>query len=358
LSPEFGTAESSRAHGERPGNLLRFFDCERVRIEGVTVCDSPTWTVHFRHCRNVDVAGVWIHSHGSGRIVPNDDGIDLWDCTGVRIRDCQIETGDDCVAVFGGENIVVTGCTLCAKSSGIRVGYTGAPIRNAVFSDLVIHDANRGIGVFVRGESSVENLIFSNIVIRTRHYTGHWWGAGEPIHVSAMALEPGARLGSIRNVRFQNIRAEAESGIVIYGCEASPIRDLELENVRLTVRRGPLQEGYGGNIDLRATAEGATSLFQRDIPGLYSRYTERLRIRDLELEWEDGLPAFFGKAIECEQFKDLEIDGFRVRPAHADPEEAAISLADGEGATLHNCCADAANHALLSCHRVSGLHQS
>jgi hypothetical protein len=357
LGPEFGTDDSSRAHGERPGNLLRFFECKRVRIQGVTICDSPTWTIHFRQCRNVDVDGAWIHSHGSGRLVPNDDGIDIWDCQGVRIHDCQIETGDDCVAIFGGEHILVTGCTLSAKSSGIRVGYTGSPIRNAVFSNLVIHDANRGIGVFVRGENSVENLLFSNIIIRTRHYTGHWWGAGEPIHVSAIALEHGIKLGRIRNVCFQNIRIEAESGIVLYGSEASPLQELELDNVRLNIRRGPLQDAYGGNIDLRATADRATSLFQRDIPGLYSRFTEHLTIRNLNLQWEEGLPAFFGKAIECEQFQDLEIDGFRGSTAHSDRAEAAISLRDGVGANLRNCRVDASSAILLAHERVTDLRQ-
>jgi polygalacturonase len=79
------------------------------------------------------VDGVRIHSLGSGRRVPNDDGIDLWDCRNVRIRGCEIETGDDCIALFTAEEAVVTGCTLSSRSAGIRVGYCGGPIRNCLF---------------------------------------------------------------------------------------------------------------------------------------------------------------------------------------------------------------------------------
>ncbi len=55
----------------------------------------------------------------------------------------------------------------------------------------MISDANRGLGVFVRGTGDVENLIFSDIMLRTRLLTGHWWGKAEPIHVSAVLWAPG-----------------------------------------------------------------------------------------------------------------------------------------------------------------------
>ena len=93
------------------------------------------------------------------------------------------------------ENVAVSNCTLSSRSAGVRVGYGPNPIRNCVFQNLVIRNSNRGLGLFVRQEGSIENVLFNNIVIQTRLHTGHWWGKGEPIHLSVRAgAEVAARI--------------------------------------------------------------------------------------------------------------------------------------------------------------------
>ena len=55
----------------------------------------------------------------------------------------------------------------------------------------------RGLGVFVRGAGGVENVVFSDILIRTRLLTGHWWGKAEPLLVElAEAAAPFRDLSS------------------------------------------------------------------------------------------------------------------------------------------------------------------
>ncbi len=91
MDPKFGTEHGPIAHGERPGNLIRFFGCEDVHLESVTIQNSPTWTVQFNGCENIDVRGVDINSLASGRRIPNDDGIDIFNCKSVHISDCDIK---------------------------------------------------------------------------------------------------------------------------------------------------------------------------------------------------------------------------------------------------------------------------
>lgn len=55
------------AHGERPGNLVRFFECRDILVRGVTIQNSPTWTSHYRKCENVTIEAVSINSDASGR---------------------------------------------------------------------------------------------------------------------------------------------------------------------------------------------------------------------------------------------------------------------------------------------------
>jgi hypothetical protein len=323
------------AHPERPGNLVRFFGCRNVLVHGVTIQNSPTWTTHYSDCDNVTIEAVRINSDASHKRVPNDDGIDIKGCRDVRILGCDIDTGDDCIAIFGSERVSVTGCTLSTRSLGVRVGYTGGDIRDCVFTNLVIHEANRGIGVFVRGSGSVENVIFSDIVVRTKLFTGHWWGKAEPIHVSAMLWDPGAKTaGHIRIVTFSRIRAVAEAGVVVWGSPDNRVENVLFDDVQLKVQRGPQSDAYGGNVDLRSAPTPELSLFGRDLPALLAKEVDRLRLHGFEVEWGEDVPEFFTHAVECEGFRELEVERFRGRQA----QEAgtAIRLLRGEDAIVRN----------------------
>ncbi len=312
-------------HGERPGNLVRFRDCTNVLVSGVTICNSPTWTVQFRDCEGVRVDGVRIHSAASGRRVPNDDGIDLRACRRVRITGCDIDTGDDCIAVFGSQELAVSDCTLRSRSSGIRVGYNTGETRDCVFSNLVIRDSNRGICVHVRGPGSVENVLFSNLVIRTRLHAGQWWGNGEPIHVSTLRLrEDGRPLGHVRGVRFAHVVAEGEHGILLHGGDEGEIRDVAFEDVSLRVRAGELQAARGGNFDLRGAPSPGCALFRHDVPGLYALRVRELALRSFRLEWDAGLPDFYTHGLWLEDCPDARVEGFTGGPNPAAPGATAV----------------------------------
>jgi parallel beta-helix repeat protein len=294
MNPKFGTADGPLEPKDRPNNLLRFFNCTNILISGVTIQNSPIWTVNFVQCERVNMTGVAINSFGSGRRVPNDDGIDLVETKYVHISDCDIQNGDDGIAVLGGEKITVANCTLSSRSAAVRVGFAGADIRDCVFANLVIFDSNRGLAVNVRGSNSIENVLFSDIVIKTRLVTGHWWGKGEPIQVSAVPWKAQIdHIGHIKNVRFRNITAESPSGIIVYGCEQSVIKDLLFQDVKVRINNGPLQESYGGNFDLRGCRDVAKAVFAHDIPAFYGRYVDGVKIDGLEVEWAEGLPPFF-----------------------------------------------------------------
>jgi hypothetical protein len=338
MNPKYGTADGPLEPKDRPNNLIRFFDCTNVLISGVTIQNSPIWTVHFVRCERVNITGVSINSFGSGRRVPNDDGIDLTDTRIVHISDCDIEDGDDGIVVLGGERITVANCTLSSRSAAVRVGFAGGEIRDCVFANLVIFDSNRGLAVNVRGAGSIENVLFSDIVIQTRLVTGHWWGKGEPIQVSARPWNPRVnQIGHIKNVRFHNITAEGPSGIIVYGCEESVIKDLLFQDVRVRINQSPLEQSYGGNFDLRGCRDVATAVFAHDIPAFYCRYADGVKIDGLEVEWAERLPSFFSHGIQFEDFNNIDIEGFSGGPAHEDGGNAAIALSKGGGVSIRNC---------------------
>ncbi len=116
------------ADGLRP-QLINFYKCERVKVEGVTLRNSPFWVIHPTMVNQLIVRGVTIISHG-----PNSDGCDPESSKNVLIEDCFFDTGDDCIAIKSGrnndgrmwnipsENIVVRNCRMKNGHGGIVVG--------------------------------------------------------------------------------------------------------------------------------------------------------------------------------------------------------------------------------------------
>jgi polygalacturonase len=344
----------------RPGLMITIERSENIRISDVILKDSPEWTIRIGDCDDAEVRGISILNN---KVIPNNDGIHVTTSRNVRISDCNIFAGDDAIIVTGfgnsplpdellsgkrkpldvgnktgiAENVTVTNCVLSSRSACIRVGYGSHPIRNLVFSNLVMYESNRGIGVFARDNSSIEKVLFSNIIINNRIHSGHWWGKGEPIHISSIRDTEKGRPGTIKNIRFSDISATSETGIVIFGLDNSVIETVLMENIRLTINKGKYTESYGGNIDLRPAYPLEYAIFKHDIPGLIAQYVNHLTISGFELNWGDDLPSFFTHGVEIDHFNYLILDDIKADPAPSSVELSAIKLSYGQNAELRNC---------------------
>ena len=98
---EKGVPVEQRIFGEghylRP-QFIQPYRCKNVLIEGVTLRNSPMWQVHPVLCSNVTVRGMTITGASPNReSAPNTDGCDPESCTDVLIKDCNFDTGDDCI---------------------------------------------------------------------------------------------------------------------------------------------------------------------------------------------------------------------------------------------------------------------
>lgn len=345
------------SYAYRPGLLITFEQCERIRISGVTMRDSPEWTIRISDCEDAEIDGISIINN---KLIPNSDGIHTTSSRNIRISNCNIFAGDDAIIVTGfgrspapddperanynplygnktgiAENVTVTNCVLSSRSACIRIGYGKHSMRNLVFSNLVMYDSNRGIGIFSRDGGSIENVLFSNIVIETRLHAGHWWGKGEPIHISACRQTDKGIPGKISNIRFEGITASSEAGILISGCSESIISNITLSGISLKVRNGKYTDSYGGNFDLRPAWPFSTAIFSHDIPGIYAGFVNNLTIKDFQLTWDEGLPDFFTDAIYAENFKGLFLESISATSAHNKEREPAVTMINGDNITVN-----------------------
>lgn len=331
----------------RSGTMIIFSHCKNMLIRDITLRNAPNWTVHLQTVEGAVIEGV--HILNDPRI-PNNDGVDCIACHDVHFSDCDIRTGDDDFAIVGSEDVTVNSCFLTSNSSAIRLEDT----RSSVFSNLTIN-ANRGIGIYERGKGRTASVLFSNIVIDTHLLTGHWWGKGEPIYIAIGEAE--GQAGIVNNVRFSNISAEAENGIVLYGDPKGSIRDISFDQVRLHLRvtRKDVNTAVGGNFDLRWTTDSLkTAVFAHDIPGVYARYVEGLEIRGLEVQWADGMPGYYSSAVEIEDARDLTIDRFEGRQATIDSDRPVIALKRVKGVSIRDSVAMEGASTFLSTFHVTG----
>ena len=234
------------------------------------------------------------------------------------------------------ENMSVTNCLLKSSSAGIRIGYGQHPIRRCVFSNIIIYDSHRGIGIFAHDSANIEDITFDNIIIETRLYNGHWWGHGEPIHLSCISRFAGHQAGQIKNISFNNINAAGEQGILIFGLKESRIENIQLNNIKLHIRKGKETLSYGGNFDLRPATPLSMQIFTHDIPGIYAQYINNLSVDGFELSWDKQLPEFFTDAIEIENFQDVTISNMSGSHSPDSKDKYDIRLSDGYGFRLFN----------------------
>jgi len=111
-------ALSGREMPRRPV-IIEPINCIDVRLEGFATEHRSMWSIHPTYCVNVTAKNLVIRSTGG-----NGDGIDVDSCKHVRIESCDIDTGDDCIAIKSGrgmegyrlaqptEDVLISHCTL------------------------------------------------------------------------------------------------------------------------------------------------------------------------------------------------------------------------------------------------------
>ena len=330
----------------RPGTMIICSHCKHVVIRDVTFKDSPNWTFHLQSTEDAIVSGLRVDADLR---IPNNDGMDCMRCRNVHVSDCNMSAGDDDFAFVGSDDVSVSNCTLISNSSGIRLEDT----RDSTFSDLVIH-ANRGLGIYDRGDGNTANVLFSNLVIESHLVTGHWWGKGEPILIASAGKAEG---GGVHDVRFTNVAARGQSGIVLWGTHADAIRSITFDGMKLVIDapRPELADAIGGNFDLRWVAKNfSEAVYKHDIPAVFGHNVSDLQINNLELVWGENLPSYFTHAIEMEDFKDLAVNGFTGRQAFKDSSAAVIALRRGEGVSIRDSKAVAGTRTFLASTAVTG----
>ena len=252
--------------------------CKNVRIEGITIINSPFWTVNPEFCENVVVDGVTINNPPS----PNTDGINPESCKYVRISNCHISVGDDCITIKSGkdipgrtkampaENYTITNCTMLRGHGGVVIGSEmSGGVKKITISNCVFDGTDRGIRIkTARGrggvveEIRVDNIIMKNIreqaIVLDMQYA-----KTDPAPVSE-------RTPQFRNIHFSNITAQTNEAIFINGLEEMPVEDISFNDMQFDAKSGAVIK-EANNIsfhNVRITTEQGSSITAEKVSNL------------------------------------------------------------------------------------------
>jgi polygalacturonase len=230
--------------------MISFEKCRNVLIEGLTLTNSPAWTINPIRCENLTVSQISICNPANS---PNTDGINPESCQNVHIANCHVDVGDDCITLKSGvqecrdkipcENIAITNCTMVHGHGGVVIGSEmSGGVRNVVISNCVFEGTDRGIRIKSRRgrggvveDLRVNNLIMKDVItpfaINEYYHCGP--GGKEPLVWDKQPRQVDATTPALRRLHFSNITARevrASAGF-LYGLPELPITDVSFDNV-------------------------------------------------------------------------------------------------------------------------------
>ncbi len=229
--------------------LIKFSNCERVEIAGLTLQNSPMFHLVPQDCTDVSIHDVTIHSPANA---PNTDGIDPsgWNFTIVR---CHIDTGDDNIAIKpsrdrspGNKNYLITDCQFVhghglSVGSGSSGGLDGLVVRHCTFEDTdagIRIKTPRGHGGLVQ-HATYENLTMH--AVKRPIYIIDWYPErNAPKDPATEKPEPvTSNTPLIQHLVIRNLTAtDCPTAGVIRGLPEALVSDIVLTNVHISAQTG------------------------------------------------------------------------------------------------------------------------
>jgi polygalacturonase len=290
--------------------LIGFTDCQNVIIEGVTLTNSPAWTVNPVRCENVKIRALTIINPPDS---PNTDGINPDSCKLVRISDCYVSVGDDCITIKAGSqneqpdrrascrDITITDCILERGHGGVVIGSEmSGGVQNVVISNCILKGTDRGIRFKSRRGrgGTVEHVRVSNLIMDgvlcpfTMNLYYHCGAHGDLVISDKNARPVDEGTPTFRHIHFSHVSAlgvKTAAGF-LYGLAEMPLEDISFTDVMITVVTGE-DAGHPEMADDIPRMSGA---------GFFIRNARHLRLDHVQISGQVGEAFDMDASVEAD----------------------------------------------------------
>ena len=201
--------------------FIQFNRCENILMDGVTITNSPFWTIHPFLSKDVVLRNLKVYAHGH-----NNDGVDPEMSQNVLIENCVFDQGDDAIAIKSGSN-----------QDAWRLN---TPSKNIVMRNCVVKNGHQLVAIGSELSGGIENVFIDNCTVVDGAKLNH-----------LLFIKTNERRGGyVKNIYMSNITSgKIDEGIlgietdVLYQWRdlvptierrLTPIKNVYLENIKAT----------------------------------------------------------------------------------------------------------------------------
>ena len=236
--------------------LIILDHCKHIRVEGVTIQNSPMWQLVPYYSDDIVIRNIKVLAPSNS---PNTDAVDPFSSSNILIDHVYSDVGDDNVAIKSGpinspgpdypsKNIVITDCTFL-HGHGLSIGSEiSGGAQNIVANRIHFVGTDNGIRVKANRDrgNDVGNFVFKDIdmkdvknaIIISEYYP-------KVLPPDGDTAQPVTRLTPhFHDIVLENVTATgSESAGAIVGLPESPVLGVVLKNVKVSAKH-PLNIGY------------------------------------------------------------------------------------------------------------------
>jgi hypothetical protein len=239
--------EKGEEHYRGP-HCISMHNCRGITLRGYTVKNSANWAHAIFYSQGITAENL--------TVLAGHDGIHVSTCDNIKVHRCRFYTGDDCVAGFDNNNVVVTDCDLNTACSGLRFGGHDVLVENCRFfgpakylfrGSLTKEEKRTGA---VSSAPHRYNMLsaftyYSDFSLKVRKLPGKIVlrnctieNTDRLLHYNFSGNETWQKNRPLRDIRFENITASGVSmPLDVYGDVKIPVV-LEIKNMDFTFRKG------------------------------------------------------------------------------------------------------------------------
>lgn len=202
-------------------HFIQFNRCENIVMDGVTITNSPFWTIHPFLSKDVVLRNLKVYAHGH-----NNDGVDPEMSQNMLIENCVFDQGDDAIAIKSGSN-----------QDGWRLN---TPSKNIVMRNCLVKNGHQLVAIGSELSGGIENVFIDNCTV----------AEGAKLNHLLFIKTNERRGGFVNNIYMTNVKSgKIDQGIlgietdVLYQWKdlvptierrLTPIKNVYLENVKAT----------------------------------------------------------------------------------------------------------------------------
>lgn len=275
--------------------------CNHVTLQGVTCCNSPSWTLHPYFSNDLKFYNLTVKNPSDS---PNTDGLDPESCKNVEIAGVKFSLGDDCIAVKSGkiymgrkhktpsENLHIRQCLMENGHGAVTIGSEMAGgVINLVVENCLFSHTDRGLRIKTRRgrgkDAVIDNVIFKNIKmdhVMTPFVANSFYFCdpdGKTAYVqSREVMEVDDRTPHIKRMIFEDIEAKNCHVAAAHfdGLPEQKIDEIIMRNVSVTYTDNP-------TCDVPAMSEGVEKC---TLKGIFANNVKKLTLDNVSITGQVG----------------------------------------------------------------------